>query len=124
MLISEYYILKREQPMDDKSELKQDIKELRDQFHSIDKSLESFRATSNAQHESIERLLKENISKDDAMLKEHDTRLDKVEDDITKIKTEGENRKKNHNILLGAGTIAATIVAVIIGIIIDHYLLQ
>ena len=111
--------------MDDKyNELSQEIKGLHQQVHNIDKTLEKFMAVSNKQHEHIEQLLKDNIQSDKETLSQHDTRLDKVEDAITKIESENQNRKKNHNIIIGISATAATIFAVIIGAILDHFLFK
>ena len=48
-------------------------------------------------------------------------RLDACEKDIAEIKRDTVNRSKNHNILLGIGTIVGGIIAVIVGVLIDHY---
>jgi F0F1-type ATP synthase assembly protein I len=51
-------------------------------------------------------------------------RLDQCEKEIAEIKQDNANRSKNHNILLGVGTIAGAIIAVIVGVLIDHYLIR
>ena len=51
-------------------------------------------------------------------------RLDQCEKDITEIKSDNINRSKNHNILIGVGTIVGGIIAVIVGVLIDHYLIR
>ena len=51
-------------------------------------------------------------------------RLDQCEKEIAEIKRDALNRSKNHNILIGVGTIVGGIIAVIVGVLIDHYLIR
>ena len=55
---------------------------------------------------------------------EQNKRIDKCEKEIANIKRDTLNRSKNHNILLGVGTIVGGIIAVIVGVLIDHYLIR
>lgn len=55
---------------------------------------------------------------------DHEKRINTLEDKVTEIETNNSARSKNHNILLGIGTIVATIAAVIIGILVDRYLFK
>ena len=47
-------------------------------------------------------------------------RVDAVEDDVKEIKADLQSKNRNNNLLIGAGTVAA----VIIGVLLDHYLLK
>ena len=55
---------------------------------------------------------------------ELEDRVTVVEKDVDEMKQEAENRHRNTNVWLGIGTIAATIGAVIAGILIDKYFLK
>ena len=52
---------------------------------------------------------------------EQNKRIDRCEKEIIEIKRDTLNRSKNHNILLGVGTIVGGIIAVVVGVLIDHY---
>ena len=55
---------------------------------------------------------------------DHEKRINKLEDTVSGIKADNQNRSRNHNVWLGVGTITATIIAVIIGILVDRYLFK
>ena len=59
----------------------------------------------------------EGVEKD---ITEINSKINKNEKDIAEIKRDNSNRSRNHNIWIGIGAI----VAVIIGVVIDHYLLR
>lgn len=105
------------------NDLKQELKELRNDFHTLDKSVVELTSTINQQHKNMEQLLRDDIRTNAEKHKEYDDRLDKIDKDVAEIKAENKSKHRNNNILLGVGTIVATVGAVIIGILIDKFLL-
>ena len=105
-------------------DLKQELKDLRNDFHQLDKSVVELTSTISQQHKSMEELIKEDIRSNAEKHKEYDLRLDEIEKDVAAIKSENETKHKNKNIWLGIGGVAATIVSVIVGILVDHYILK
>ena len=104
-------------------DLKQELKDLRNDFHQLDKSVVELTSTISQQHKSMEDLIKEDIRSNAEKHKEYDLRLDEIEKDVAEIKAERKSKDRSVNIFMGIGTIAATIVAVIVGILIDKFLL-
>ena len=114
-----------------------EIKEIRELFHKLDKNMAQFIAISTTQHENQEKLIKEHINHNNESNAKNDRefeklyerqdkldeRQDKVEQGLAEIRSENNAKHRNKNIWLGVGTIAATIMAVIAGILIDKILL-
>lgn len=51
---------------------------------------------------------------------DHEERINALEDDVAEIKSDNKAKHRNQNLLIGIGAI----IAVIIGVLIDHYLLR
>ena len=105
-------------------EVKQDLKELRQEFHKLDKTVERLATTIEQQHKNMENLLREDISSNSKKHDEYDARLDNVEKEIAGIKAEQKAKDKSKNVWIAIGGVAATILAVVIGVVVDHYFLK
>ena len=67
------------------------------------------------------------IPRQDALEKEIDSVKNEmvvIRSDVTELKAENTVKHKNVNIWLGIGMVATAIIAVIVGVLLDHYILK
>ena len=55
---------------------------------------------------------------------DHEERIKHLESEFVEIRSDTANRNKNHSVMLGIAMIIITIVSVVVGVTIDHYLLK
>lgn len=105
--------------MNEAEKLDQMVKDF--QKHEIE--FGKFQATSEERYKNLKEILTALVASVNTVTVDHDKRLDELEKEVIEIKADNINRAKNHITLFSIGNMAAAVVAVIAGILIDHFFL-
>ena len=89
-------------------------------FNKLESKLDSLALTMTEKVTELSTTLQIYLPRQD----DHEKRINALEDGVAEIKADSHNRSRNHNMWLGVGTITATIIAVVVGILVDRYLFK